>query len=154
MLESNALEGNSFLDEVLELLEKTTKKTQKMFEENKEASARVKIAYEQMLQSKDATEEKKIKAFMGRMIFHDRLDRLSSQLSLLYILQIFAFKVKVLEVSVDNINDQLEKSGVLEKGNEIENIRKHIDALKILVEAQYESLKDIKEKGKDLPYIY
>ena len=30
----------------------------------------------------------------------------------------------------------------------------HIDTLKILVEAQYESLKDIKDKGKDLPYIF
>ena len=28
------------------------------------------------------------------------------------------------------------------------------DTLKILVEAQYESLKDIKEKGKDLPYVF
>jgi len=142
------------LDEVLELLEKTTKRIQKVFEESKETASKQTAAYEQVLQLKDATEEQKIKAFIGRMISYDRLDRLSSQLSLLYILQIFAFKVKVLEVSVDKIDEQLEKSGVLEKGNEIESIRKHIDALKILVEAQYESLKDIKEKGKDLPYIY
>ncbi len=142
------------MDEVLELLEKTTKRIQKVFEESKETASKQTAAYEQVLQLKDATEEQKIKAFIGRMISYDRLDRLSSQLSLLYILQIFAFKVKVLEVSVDKIDEQLEKSGVLEKGNEIESIRKHIDALKILVEAQYESLKDIKEKGKDLPYIY
>lgn len=139
---------------MLELLEKTTKRIQKVFEESKETASKQTAAYEQVLQLKDATEEQKIKAFIGRMISYDRLDRLSSQLSLLYILQIFAFKVKVLEVSVDKIDEQLEKSGVLEKGNEIESIRKHIDALKILVEAQYESLKDIKEKGKDLPYIY
>ncbi len=142
------------MDEVLELLEKTTKRAQKVFEENKETASKQTAAYEQVLQSKDATEEQKIKAFIGRMISYDRLDRLSAQLSLLYTLQIFAFKVKVLEVSVDKIDDQLEKSGVLQKGNEIENIRKHIDALKILVEAQYESLKDIKEKGQDLPYIF
>jgi hypothetical protein len=85
---------------------------------------------------------------------YDRLDRLSSQLSLLYTLQIFAFKVKVLEVSVDKTNEQLAKSGALEKNNEIEDVRKHIDALKILVEAQYESLKEIKDKSKDLPYIF
>lgn len=139
---------------MLELLEKTTKRIQKVFEESKETASKQTAAYEQVLQLKDATEEQKIKAFIGRMISYDRLDRLSSQLSLLYILQIFAFKVKVLEVSVDKIDEQLERSGVLEKGNEIESIRKHIDALKILVEAQYESLKDIKEKGKDLPYIY
>jgi hypothetical protein len=38
---------------------------------------------------------------------------------------------------------------------EIEGIKKNIDALKILVEAQYESLKDIREKqSKDLQYIF
>jgi hypothetical protein len=146
--------GEQNLDEVLELLDKTTKRTQKLFEENKETAQRQTTAYEQILQMKDTTEEQRIKAFMGRMFAYDRLDRLSSQLSLLYTLQIFAFKVKVLEVSVDKIDEQLEKSGVLAKGNEIADIRKHIDALKILVEAQYESLKDLKEKGKDLPYIF
>ena len=139
---------------MLELLDKTTKRAQKVFEDNKEITAKQAAAYDQILQSKDATEEQRIKAFIGRMISYDRLDRLSSQLSLLYTLQIFAFKVKVLEVSVEKIDEQLEKSGVLQKGNEIENIRKHIDALKILVEAQYESLKEIKEKGQDLPYVF
>jgi hypothetical protein len=142
------------LDEVLELLEKTTKRTQKVFEESKETASRQTSAYEQILQMKDSTEEQRLKAFMGRMFAYDRLDRLAMQLSLMYTLQIFAFKVKVLEVGVEKIDDQLAKSGVLAKGNEIEDIRKHIDALKILVEAQYESLKDIKEKGKDLPYIF
>ncbi len=142
------------MDEVLELLEKTTKRSQKLFEESKEAAQRQTNAYEQILQMKEGTEEQRLKAFMGRMFAYDRLDRLSSQLSLLYMLQIFAFKVKVLEVSVDKIDEQLENSGVLAKGNEIQDIRKHIDALKILVEAQYESLKEIKEKGKDLPYIF
>ena len=82
------------MDEVLELLEKTTKRIQKVFEESKETASKQTAAYEQVLQLKDATEEQKIKAFIGRMISYDRLDRLSSQLSLLYILQIFAFKVK------------------------------------------------------------
>jgi hypothetical protein len=142
------------VDEVLELLDKTTKRTQKTFEESKETASKQTLAYEQMLQTKDATEEQKMKAYMGRMMAYDRLDRLSSQLSLLYTLQIFAFKVKVLEVSVDKTNEQLAKSGALEKNNEIEDVRKHIDALKILVEAQYESLKEIKDKSKDLPYIF
>jgi hypothetical protein len=142
------------VDEILELLDKTTKRTQKIFEESKETASKQTSSYEQVLQMKDSTEEQRLKAFVGRMFAYDRLDRLSSQLSLLYLLQIFAFKVKVLEVSVDNIDDQLQKSGVLAKGNGIEDIRKHIDALKILVEAQYESLKEIKEKGKDLPYIF
>jgi hypothetical protein len=142
------------LDEVLELLERTTKRTQKVLEESKESASKQTAAYEQLLQSKDATEEQRIKAFVGRMMSYDRLDRLTAQLSLLYTLQIFAFKVKVLEVSVDNIDEQLAKSGVLQKGNGIEDIRKHIDALKILVEAQYESLKEIKDKSQDLAYIF
>jgi len=146
--------GGINLDEVLELLEKITKRVQKVFEESKEAASRQTSAYEQILQMKDATLEQKLKAFMGRMIAYDRLDRLSAQLGLLYTLQIFAFKVKVLEVSVDKIDEQLEKSGVLAKGNGIADIRKHIDALKILMEAQYESLKDIKDHSKDLPYVF
>jgi len=141
------------LDEVLDLLDKTTKRTQKIFEESKETASKQTNAYEKIVASKEATEEQRLKAFMSRMIAYDRLDRLSSQLSLMYTLQIFAFKVKVLEVSVGKIDEQLEKTGAL-KGGEIEDIRKHIDALKILVEAQYESLKDIKEKGKDLPYVF
>jgi hypothetical protein len=142
------------LDEVLELLEKTTKRTQKIFEESKETASKQTSAYEKILQTKEATEEQRLKAFMGRMFAYDRLDRLTMQLSLLYTLQIFAFKVKVLEVSVGKLDEQMAKSGAFAKSGEIEDIRKHIDALKILVEAQYESLKDFKEKGKDLPYVF
>ena len=74
---------------------------------------------------------------------------------MLYTLQIFAFKVKVLEVTVGNINEQLIKSGVLRKNAELENIKKNIDALKILIEAQYESMKEIREtENKTLDYIH
>jgi hypothetical protein len=142
------------LDEVLDLLDKTTKRTQKVFEDSKETASKQTSAYEKILASKEATEEQRLKAFMSRMIAYDRLDRLASQLSLMYTLQIFAFKVKVLEVSVGKIDEQLEKSGALAKSGEIEDIRKHIDALKILVEAQYESLKDIKDKGNELAYVF
>ena len=91
----------------------------------------------------------------GKAFELDRLEQLSAQLSLLYTLQIFAFKVKVLEIEVDNIDQQLAKSGILEKHLEIECIKKNIDALKILVEAQYESLKEIGEKqDKNLQYIF
>lgn len=142
------------MDEVLELLDKTTKRFQRAFEESKEAASKQTDDYERILHLTDATEEQRLRALMGRMFAYDRLDRLSSELSLLYTMQIFAFKVKVLEVSVDKIDEQLAKSGVLEKTNEIEDIRKHIDSLKILVEAQFESLKDIKDKSKDLPYVF
>ena len=112
------------------------------------------MAYENLLKSEESSEEQKIKAFVGKTLELDRLERLSSQLSLLYTLQIFAFKVRVLEISVGNINEQLAQSQVLTKSAEIEDIKKNIDALKILVEAQYESMKEIREdQKKNLTYI-
>jgi len=139
----------------LEMLDKAAKRIQKVFDEIKETASKHIAAHEQLLQSQEASEEQKIKAFMGKTLELDRLERLSSQLSLLYTLQIFAFKVKVLEISVRNINEQLAKSGVLQKGAELEDIKKSIDALKILVEAQYKSMKEIREnQSKDLTYIH
>jgi hypothetical protein len=143
------------LDEVLELLDKTAKRVQKTAEETKEASKKQIEHYEQLLQSPDATVEQKTKAFIKKTIELDRLERLNSQLSLLYTLQIFAFKVKVLEVSVDTIKDQLVKSGVLQSGMELEDIKKNIDTLKILIEAQYESMKEINDtQNRNLGYIH
>ena len=136
------------------MLDKTAKRIQKSLDDGKEAATRQTAAYEQVLVSKDASVEQKLKAFVARAFELETLERLSSQLSLLYTLQIFAFKVKVLEISVCNTNEQLAKSGVLEKSNEIDDVKKHIEALKILVEAQFESLKDIKDPNKDLAYIF
>jgi len=142
------------LDEVLEMLDKITKRTQRVLDESKETSSKQVIAYDNLLQSEESSEEQKIKAFVGKTLELDRLERLSSQLSLLYTLQIFAFKVRVLEISVGNINEQLAQSQVLNKSAEIEDIKKNIDALKILVEAQYESMKEIREdQKKNLTYI-
>jgi hypothetical protein len=137
------------------MLDKAAKRIQKVFDETKETASKHIAAHEQLLQSEEASGEQKTKAFMGKTLELDRLERLSSQLSLLYTLQIFAFKVKVLEISVRNINEQLAKSGVLQKGAELEDIKKSIDALKILVEAQYKSMKEIREnQSKDLTYIH
>jgi hypothetical protein len=133
------------LDEVLEMLDRTAKRIEKNLEENKAKAAKRVSACEKILQSEEAGEEKKAKALMEKTVELDRVERLSSQLSLLYVLQIFAFKVKVLEITVGNINEQLGKSGILEKSKEIEDIKKNIDELKILVEAQYKSMKEIKE---------
>lgn len=142
------------MDEVLEMLDKLTKRTQKVLDESKETSSKQIMTYEHLLQSEESSEEQKIKAFVGKTLELDRLERLSSQLSLLYTLQIFAFKVRVLEISVSNINEQLAQSQVLHKSAEIEDIKKNIDALKILVEAQYESMKEIREdQKKNLTYI-
>ncbi len=143
------------MDEVLEMLDRTAKRIQKTLEENKEKMEKQTTAYEKILHSKEATEEQKAKALVKKTLELDRLERLSSQLSLLYALQIFAFKVKVLEITVGNINEQLGKSGILEKSKEIEDIKKNIDELKILVEAQFKSTKEIKEdQGNNLTYIH
>ena len=143
------------MDEVLEMLERTAKRIQKTLEENKRKAAKQTTAYDKILQSNEATEEQKAKALMGKTLEIDRLERLSSQLSLLYALQIFAFKVKVLEITVGNINEQLVKSGILQKSTELDDIKKNIDELKILVEAQYKSMKEIREdQGNNLTYIH
>ena len=142
------------LDEVLELLDKTSKRIQKVVDETKEETWRQSAVYEQIMQSPDSTDDQKIKAFIKKARTLDQLEGLNSQLSLLYTLQIFAFKVKVLEVTVDKMNEQLTKSGILTKTGELEEVKKNIDALKILIEAQYESMKEIREtKTKALDYI-
>ena len=143
------------MDEVLEMLDRTAKRIQKVLEESKKTASKQTTAYEKILQSKEASEEQKAKALIGKTLELDRLERLSSQLSLLYALQIFAFKVKVLEITVSNINEQLVKSGILQKSTELEDIKKNIGELKILVEAQYKSMKEIREdQGNNLTYIH
>jgi preprotein translocase subunit SecA len=143
------------LDEVLEIFDKTVKRIQKAVEETKEATWKQAALYDQVMQSPQATQDQKIREFIKKTRYLDELENLNSQLSMLYALQIFAFKVKVLEVTVSNINDQLAKSGVLLKSAEIEAIKKNIDALKILMEAQYESMKQLREtENKTLDYIH
>jgi len=143
------------MDEVLDLLEKTTKRIQNNFAERKKSTLKQTKKYELILKSKNTTGEQRTRALLGKTLMLDRLERISSQLSLLYMLQIFAFKVKVLEVSMNNINEQLVKSGALEKGSELEIIKKNIASLKILVEAQYRSLTEIRDnQSKDLTYIH
>ncbi|MEM2108464.1 MAG: hypothetical protein QXL10_04175 [Candidatus Bathyarchaeia archaeon] len=143
------------MDEVLEMLDKTAKRIQKALDESKEVARKYTAAYEELLKTEGASEEQRIKAFMRKTLELDHLERLSSQLSLLYILQIFAFKTKVLQIAVDNINNQLVQSGVLQKTAELEDVKKNIDALKILLEAQYEALKEIREnQNKNLTYIH
>lgn len=141
------------VDEILELLDKTTKRIQRTFDESKEIAVKRTVAYDQILKSPQSTEDQKTRVFVRKHLDLDRLEQLTSQLSLLYILQIFAFKVKVLEVSVDKLSEQFAKSGELQKSAELEDIKKNIDALKILVEAQYESMKNINEDQKTLTYI-
>ena len=146
--------GRNWLDEILEMLDKTAKRIQKDADETKEATAKQTAIYEGLLVSPLASQEQKLRAFVGKTLELDRLERLNSQLSLLYTLQIFAFKVKVIEVSVCKINEQLVKSGVLQKSGEVEDMKKNIDALKILIEAHYESMKEINEtQNKNLGYI-
>jgi hypothetical protein len=136
------------------MLDKTAKRVQKVVDETKEATAKQTAIYEQLLASPQASQEQKLKAFIGKTLDLDRLERLNSQLSLLYTLQIFAFKVQVIEVSVSKINEQLIKSGVLQKSGEVEDMKKNIDALKILIDAHYESMKEINEtQNKNLGYI-
>jgi hypothetical protein len=147
--------GRNKLDEILELLDKNAKRVQKSADETKEAVWKEATIYEQLQHSPEASSEQKLKAFVKKTLELDRLEWLNSQLSVLYSLQIFAFKVKVLQVSVEKIKDQLVDSGVMQSNTELEDIKKNIDALKILMEAQYESLKEINDKQtQNLSYIH
>lgn len=142
------------MDEILKLLEKETKRAQKVVDENKHSASKQIEEYEKMLRSKESSETQKDKAMLGRTLEYDRLERLSSQLSLLYVLQMFAFKVKILQISVENIKEQLAKSGFLEKTKDIEDIKKNIDTLTILLEAQNEAMRQIGESARaDLSYV-
>lgn len=141
------------MDEILRLLEKSTRRAQNALDENKQAASEQIAAYEKILRSKESSKGQRTRATLGRMIEYDRLERLSSQLSLLYILQMFAFKVKILQISVENIKEQLANSEFLEKTRDIDDIKKNIDTLTILLEAQYEATKKIGENRKDISYV-
>lgn len=141
------------MDEILKLLEKATNRAQKALDETKHSASKEITEYENVLRSKKSSEAQRVRATLGRMTEYDRLERLSSQLSLLYILQMFAFKVKILQISVENIKEQLANSGFLEKTKDIEDIKKNIDTLTILLEAQNEAMKQIGENRKDLSYV-
>ena len=123
-------------------METVTKKTQKILDETKHSVSTQIEAYKKTLESKESSEVQKVKASLGTMLEYDRLERLSSQLSLLYILQMFAFKVKVLRISVENINEKIVES---EKTKIVENTKKQIERLTILLEAQNKALKKIEE---------
>jgi hypothetical protein len=151
---ANDKRGMQEMDEIVEILKKTTSRTQKFFDETKDQTSKSTEAYEKILKSKESSEAQKVQAQLRRMLEYDRLERLSSQLSLLYILQIFAFKVKILQISVENVSEQLQKSKILERTKDIEDTKNNIDKLTILLEAQYEFIRGLSEKNKaDLSYV-
>jgi hypothetical protein len=142
------------MDEVIEILKKTTTRMQKMFDETKSLLSEHKDAYENILKSKKTSETRRLQTVLRKTIEYNRLEWLSFHLSLLYILQIFAFKVKTLQISIENMDDQLSKSGILERTKDIEETKKDIDKLMILLEAQYEFVRRIGENRKGgLSYV-
>ena len=142
------------MDEILEILKKTSSRTQKLFDENKDPSLKRIENYDKVLKQEHSSETQKTLASLMKKLEYDRLEHLSSQLSLLYILQMFAFKVKILQISIANLQEQLQKSELLEKTKEIEDAKNDVEKLKILLEAQYELIRQIGEGRKeDLFYI-
>jgi hypothetical protein len=142
------------MDEILEILKKTAARTQRTFDSNKDMILKRIEGYDIAMKSKKVSEAKIVQASLMKTLEYDRLERLSSQLSLLYILQIFAFKVKILQISIAKIGEQLQKSEFLERTGEIEDAKKDVEKLKILLEAQYELIRQIGEGRKeDLFYI-
>lgn len=142
------------MDEILEILKKTSSRTQNLFDQSKDPSLKRIENYDKTLKSEKSSEAQKVQASLLKTMEYDRLERLSSQLSLLYILEIFAFKVKIIQISVTNLREQLQKSELLEKTKEIEDAKNDVEKLKILLDAQYELIRQIGEGRKeDLFYI-
>ena len=54
------------MDEVLEMLDKTAKRVQKVVDETKEAIRKQSAIYEQLQQSPEASQEQKFKAFIEK----------------------------------------------------------------------------------------
>ena len=142
------------MDEILDILKKTSSRTQKLFDEGKDPALKRIENYDKTLRLEHASEAQKTHASLMKKLEYDRLEQLSSQLSLLYILQMFAFKVKIMQISIANLQEQLQKSALLEKTKEIEDAKNDVEKLKILLEAQYELIRQIGEGRKeDLFYI-
>lgn len=142
------------MDEILDILRKTASRTQKLFDDSKDPSFKRIEAYDTTLKSEKASELRRVRASLMKMLEYDRLERLSSQLSLLYILQMFVFKVKILQIKIENLSEQLQKSELLGRTKEIEDAKTDVEKLKILLEAQYELIRQIGEGRKeDLFYI-
>ena len=142
------------MDEILEILRKTASRTQKLFDESKDPALKRIERYDKTLKSEETSEAQKVQASIMKKIEYDRLEQLSSQLSLLYILLMFAFKVKIIQIAITNLQEQLQKSELLGKTKEIEDAKNDVEKLKILLEAQYELIRQIGEGRKeDLNYI-
>jgi hypothetical protein len=142
------------MDEILEILRKTASKTQKLFDDSRDMALKRIESYDATLKSEGASETQKVQSSLMKTLEYDRLERLSSQLSLLYILQMFAFKVKILQISIARMGEQLQKSELVEKTGEIEDAKKDVEKLKILLEAQYELIRQIGEGRRgDLFYV-
>jgi hypothetical protein len=142
------------MDEILEILKKTATRTQKLVDESKDPTLKRIESYDKTLRLEQASEAQKVRASIMKKLEYDRLEHLSSQLSLLYILQMFAFKVKIMQISIARLEEQLQKSELLEKTKEIDDAKNDVEKLKILLEAQYELIRQIGEGRKeDLFYI-
>jgi len=142
------------MDEILEILKKTASRTQKLFDESKDPALKRIESHDKMLRLEHASESQKVQALIMKKLEYDRLEQLSSQLSLLYILQMFAFKVKIMQISIAKLQEELQKSELHEKTKEIEDAKNDVEKLKILLEAQYELIRQIAEGRKeDLFYI-
>ena len=67
------------MDEVLDMLDKTAKRIQKVVDETKEATSKQSALYEQIMQAPNATEEQKIAAFIQKTRYLDQLESLNCQ---------------------------------------------------------------------------
>lgn len=121
-----------------------------------ESSQRLK-AYETMLKSKESSEAQQVRGLVGRALEYGSLDMQSSDIIILWTIYILGINVEILRLTIDNINTELQQSGILEKAKHLGNIlklEKEIEEFKELLRSQYERMKKRREsREKDLSYV-
>lgn len=136
---------------LLKSLKEYMKTLEGMYDRKKKYLPRYIEGMENLVRSKDVHRTLEVLVEIGKKDVYQDLALLSSNLHLLSTIALLILRIKILENYVAIINKELVQSGILEKANDIDEIKR----LKELLKAQYEKMKKRDESHKkDLNYIY
>lgn len=145
------------LEDFLQDLKRTIEKWKREYENDKTTSSERLKTYEVVIESKKFSEAETVKALLGRVFEYSNLEKESSELIILYSLNILANHVAMLKIVVDGINEQLKESGVIEKAKDIEDIKelkRKLNETARLLKDLFEQKKKMEETSKkDFLYI-
>lgn len=138
------------MGELLDMLKTRTKIIEEHFRRNKSLTSEKIKSFDNIMKSKETSQAQKLTAMSRKMSMINYLERLSSEIVLLYLLQMLALTVEGLNSSVNSINEQLVKSGILEKAKDIEDIKK----LKKIIASKLKKMEEEEEsRKKNLFYV-